>query len=289
MKDAGERASDAIMEALSERIGTIYDGALKGMIRDNAKFLKKIADVDSGKHKPNKFYNTPAKVAKWRAGFTREAVRQDGVIAKIIKRLQAAGAEVRPEIVAARTAVYRTNRAYQVDAIGRKSGVNLAFNQYDKRQIEILLGERETPFTKIAFRNLGSNRPVVQRLVSEMAQATAKGESQPDIVKRIRAVTGQSQYQVQRVAQTERVRVQSQARADVATEAQKMGLKMVKTWSARMVNTRETHAALDGVKVPQDQPFVTIDGNELMYPGDPSAPAEEVINCHCVLITDVEV
>lgn len=289
MKDAGERATDVIMKDLEKRIGEIYAGALKGMIRDNAKFLQKIADVDAGIIKPNKFYNTPAKVAKWRAGFTREAIRQDRVADKIIKRLLAAGAEVRPEIISARSAVYRTNRAFTVDSISRKAGGKVSFAQYDKRQIDILLSDRETPFAKLAFRNLGRNPAVVRRLTSELAQATAKGEGQPDIIKRIREVTGQSQYQAQRVAQTERTRVQSQSRADAATEAQKMGFKMVKTWSSRMVNTRETHAALDGVTVPQDQPFITIDGNELMYPGDPSAPAEEVIQCHCVLITDVEV
>ena len=289
MKDAGERATDAIMRDLEKRIGTIYAGALKGMIRDNANFLQKIADVDAGIIKPHPFYNTPAKVAKWRAGFTREAIRQDGVVAKIVKRLQAAGDASRPELVATRTKVYRANRAFTVDAISRKAGGKISFNQYDKRQIDILLSEQETPFIKIAYRNLGSNPAVVRRLTSELAQATIKGEGQPDIIKRIRAVTGQSQYQAQRVAQTERTRVQSQARYDVGTEAEKLGLKVVKTWSARMVNTRDTHAALDGTTIPHDQPFVTIDGNELMYPCDPSAPAEEVIQCHCALITDVEV
>lgn len=289
MKDPGERAADAIMKDLEKRIGQIYAGALKGMIRDNSTFLKKIADVDAGKIKPNSFYNTPAKVAKWRAGFTREAIRQDGVVAKIVKRLQSAGAEARPEIISARTAVYRANRAFTVDAISRKAGAKVSFNQYDKRQIDILLSEQETPFTKLAYRNLGGNPSVVQRLTSELAQAVIKGEGQPDIIKRIRAVTGQSQYQAQRVAQTERTRVQSQARNDVGAEAEKLGLKVTKTWSARMVNTRDTHAALDGTTIPHDQPFVTIDGNELMYPGDPLAPAEEVIQCHCSLITDVEV
>jgi len=46
-----------------------------------------------------------------------------------------------------------------------------------------------------------------------------------------------------------------------------------------MVNTRDTHAALDGKVIPSEEPFVTIDGNHLMYPGDPNGPASEVINC----------
>lgn len=289
MKDAGERAADAIMEGLKKRLGKIYAEALDGMIRDNAKFLQKIKDVDAGIIKPHPYYNTPAKVAKWREGFTREAIRQAGVVAKIVKRLEAAGAQARPQIKAARTEIYRANRAFTADAISKKAGGRISFNQYDKRQIDILQSEQETPFIKIAYRNLGSNPAVVRRLTSELTQATVKGEGQQDIIKRIRAVTGQSQYQAQRVAQTERTRVQSQARYDVGAEAQNLGLKVTKTWSARMVNTRETHAELDGVTIPRDEPFLTSAGNELRYPCDPLAPAEEVIQCHCALITDVEV
>ena len=287
MNDAGERASDAVMKATEKRIGEIYSNALKSVIKDNAAFLQKIKDIDAGKIKPNSFYDTPEKIAKWREGFTREALRQNEVIAKIKARLANAGEEARTVVKKAGAEIYSENRAFTADKIEGKTGVSFA--QYDRRQIDTLLSDTQTPFSKIAYKNMGANPDIVRRLTSEMAQATIGGESQTDIIKRIRAVTGQSQYQAQRVAQTERTRLQSQARNDVGTEAAKMGLKIVKTWSARMVNTRETHAALDGVTVAQDQPFVTIDGNELMYPGDPLAPAEEVIQCHCVLITDVEV
>lgn len=68
-----------------------------------------------------------------------------------------------------------------------------------------------------------------------------------------------------------------------------MGLTIVNEWSTRMVNSRDSHAALDGEKKPQGEPFHTIWGNDLLYPGDPSAPAREVINCHCVLVPDVVV
>lgn len=289
MKDPGELAADAIMTATQKRIGEIFRKALIGALKDNAAFLQKIKNVDAGKIKPNRFYNTPAKIAKWRAGFTREAIRQDGVIAKITRRIEQTVPEVKAVLMKSGQDVYRVNRAYVIKAIGQKSGLKVAFNQYDQRQISILLSDTQPLFSKIAYRNLGANRSIVRRLANEMAQATAKGEAQPSIIKRIMAVTGQSEYQAQRVAQTERVRLQSQARNDAGTEAARHGLKITKEWSARMVNTRETHAALDGVKIPQDQPFVTEDGNELMYPGDPNAPAEEVINCHCVMITDVEV
>jgi uncharacterized protein with gpF-like domain len=44
---------------------------------------------------------------------------------------------------------------------------------------------------------------------------------------------------------------------------------------------RESHAAMDGQVVPFGQTFVSGLGNHLRYPGDPSAPAEDRINCRC--------
>lgn len=64
-------------------------------------------------------------------------------------------------------------------------------------------------------------------------------------------------------------------------QAEKDGVNMGKEWHAKMVNTRDSHADLNGARVPLHEPFHTIWGNDLMYPGDPSAPANEVINCHC--------
>lgn len=89
------------------------------------------------------------------------------------------------------------------------------------------------------------------------------------------------------MAQTERTRIQSQARAEALHKAAEMGIITTKEWSARMRNTRDSHAALNGVVIPKNKKFRTIWGNELRYPGDPEAPASEVINCHCVLIPGV--
>ena len=280
--DAAERASAAIERRLMNDINAIYSQSLKSMLADQKKFLQKIADIDAGKIKPPAFYDTPEKILKWRQGFTRELLRKEKVIAGIRARLQEAGAQARPLVQGAMSDVYAANRTYTAGQIASKA--NVTFAQYDKRQIDILLRDTMSPFSKIAYKNMGANPAIVRKLSREMAQATINGESQRKIVKRIRAVTGQSKYQATRVAQTERTRIQSQARADTLTEAEALGVKTTKKWSARMVNTRDTHADLDKEPaIPSDQPF----SNGLMYPGDPSGPASEVINCHCVLIPGV--
>ena len=283
--DAAERAGNAIERRIMRDINAIYTRALKSALADQKSFLAKIADIDAGKIKPPAFYDTPEKVLKWRQGFTRELIRKQRVVEGIQARLKEAGKEAAPIIQNAMTEVYGANRAYTADVITKKT--NVSFAQYDKRQIDILLQDNMPPFSKIAYKAIGANPEIVRKLSREMAQATINGESQRDIVKRIREVTGQSKYQAQRVAQTERTRVQSQARAQTMDEAAALGVKVTKTWSARMVNTRDTHADLDGVTIPNDEAFQLSDGDQLMYPGDPNGRAENVIQCHCVLIPGV--
>lgn len=47
--------------------------------------------------------------------------------------------------------------------------------------------------------------------------------------------------------------------------------------------TRSSHAQADGQTVPVDATFV-IGTTAMMYPGDPTAPASETINCRCVMV-----
>ena len=41
-------------------------------------------------------------------------------------------------------------------------------------------------------------------------------------------------------------------------------------------------------RMPGLSPFISSSGAQPMHPGDPRAPMEEVINCHCVLVPVAE-
>lgn len=283
--DAAELASNKIEKTLLKRIGEIYNEALKQAIKNNRAFLESVKMLDKKEKDLEKAGWTPGKIGKWKKEETNKLLREQRVVQRIAKELNDAGIPAAKEILDTMPEIYKTNRDYAVRKLSKD--VTARFDIYDKRQIEILLKDTQPAFSKIAYKHLGSNPAIVRRLQNEMAQATVLGESQTKIVERIRKVTGQSEYQAKRVAQTERVRIQSQARYDGLKEGEAMGLDVTKEWSARMVNTRESHAALNGTVIKVSEKFQTIWGNELEYPGDPSAPAEEVINCHCVLIPGV--
>ena len=68
---------------------------------------------------------------------------------------------------------------------------------------------------------------------------------------------------------------------DACHKAQEKGCDVLKQWDATLDgNTRESHSQVDGEIRELDKPF----SNGLMFPGDPSGGAAEVINCRCALL-----
>ena len=143
------------------------------------------------------------------------------------------------------------------------------------------------PFSRIAYQNLGNDRLIVERLNREMETWAKSKKGIDDLIDRIRSVTGMSYTQARTVARTERTRVQGQARYEAIRELNR-GLvgkrRYRKEWIARAdEKTRDTHAGLSGSIVRANEYFVSPSGAKLMYPGDPRAPAEEIINCRCYI------
>jgi len=58
------------------------------------------------------------------------------------------------------------------------------------------------------------------------------------------------------------------------------GKNYIRTWRAAFSNTRDDHIEMNGQKREKGVPF-DVFGYSMMYPGDPSGPAEQVINCKC--------
>lgn len=278
---------NALEAALMARVGSIYADALRTATKKRAAFLRKIEAIDEGRIKPPQHYIDTDQVDKWRQGFVRELIRQENVIEGIMEELNRAGVQAADEIKSTMPEYYAINREEAVELLSdgmNSAGLDGSFRQQTRRQIETILTDLQPPFSRLAYQNLGRNPAIRRRLEHELSQATILGESQEKLIKRIMAVTGQAQWQAKRVAQTERTRVQSQARWDAGNEAMALGVRVINEWSARMINTRDTHAELDGKVALQGEYFP---GSPLRFPGDPSAPAGEVINCHCVMIPDV--
>lgn len=70
-------------------------------------------------------------------------------------------------------------------------------------------------------------------------------------------------------------------RDSMVSEEERKGLKPQKEWIATLdFKTRDAHRELDGQRVDPDKPY-TVNGDEIWFPRDPSAPAYLRCNCRC--------
>lgn len=299
--NADER-SNRIESATMARVGEIYTEAMKQAVRNQKAFLAKIKAIDEGRLKPTQWYVDRGMEDKWRQGFLRELLRREKVVEGFMKELNSAGSEAAQLIRESMVEIYQANREETTQRLteeaSRMYDEDLSFTLYDKRQIGVILQKNQSPMSKLAYKNMGQNPVIRRNLQNALAQSILLGESQRDLLKRIQRITGQTVSQARRVAQTERTRVQSQARVQAGEEARQKGVEVYHEWSCAFIpphktrhgfssGSRESHMDLDGKTALAGEAFHTIWGNELRYPGDPSAPAREVINCHCTLIPHV--
>jgi len=93
-------------------------------------------------------------------------------------------------------------------------------------------------------------------------------------------------YKARRAALTETLRAHSVAQQEGMMQSPSVDRKKWRHTGSYRNAPRKNHVRMDGQVVPKDEPYKLIGakgGTYLcMYPRDPSLPAEESINCHCI-------
>lgn len=132
---------------------------------------------------------------------------------------------------------------------------------------------------------------VYDLVAGQVAQGAALGEGIPKIRDRVDNVLSTTtsprwQNRATVIARTETLGALNAGRLDaMRAEAEEFGEALDKIWLATEDSrTRPTHAAADLQRVPLDAPFV-VGGFSLQFPGDPSGPAQEVIQCRCTMLS----
>lgn len=97
-------------------------------------------------------------------------------------------------------------------------------------------------------------------------------------------------YRSEVIARTEALRSAHQGTEEMYGQAIENGTlesdRLVRVWlTAKDERVRGSHSAMGGQQRKVGEPFVSGNGYKLMFPGDPSAPASETIQCRCVIRT----
>lgn len=156
------------------------------------------------------------------------------------------------------------------------------------------------PFTNRPFvaRHLDEVRNRMLRIPDEtfnyirtaVDEGMNNGEGIPEIAERVdnQLLRSDSERWVNRavtVARTESIGAYNGGTLDAYNAIQEVtGDQLEKIWLATMdARTRDTHFIADGQRVDWGHPFM-VGGFPGQFPGDPTLPAQEVINCRCTFL-----
>ena len=119
-------------------------------------------------------------------------------------------------------------------------------------------------------------------ITQEISRGIASSLPYSDIARNISSVSKAPLSRAKTIARTEGHRIQQTSARDAQYAAKKKGADVVKQWDAALDGrTRPSHARVDGEIRELDEKF----SNGLMFPGDPSGGAAEVVNCRCTANT----
>ena len=99
-------------------------------------------------------------------------------------------------------------------------------------------------------------------------------------------------FRSETIARTEALRSVHEGSEEMYNQAFDQGIlnpdQVTRTWhTARDARVRDSHASLNGQTRAPGEAFVSGNGNELRFPGDPNAPASETVQCRCAVSTTI--
>lgn len=188
--------------------------------------------------------------------------------------------------------IYSLNHNYMAYTIEQVAG-DIGFTLLDEQTVRRLISEAPDlmphyPALRAIERGIDlawGKKQITAAVTSGILQGNGLKQVADDLQKRIQTMERDSALRSARTALTG---AECAGRQDSLSAAKKRGISVKKEWLACADSrTRHAHAVLDGQKADVDKPF-KVDGQEIMYPGDPHAKGELVYNCRCTLVGDLQ-
>ena len=159
-------------------------------------------------------------------------------------------------------------------------GIPLCFPMDQEAMVRAV--QLDSKISQGLYSRLGEDVALLKKkITAEVSRGIATGMSFQQVAQQLAGYTNIGYNNAVRIARTEGHRIQVQSAMDACYKAKDKGADVVKQWDATLdTRTRDSHQAVDGEIRELDKPF----SNGLMFPGDPSGGAAEVVNCRCALL-----
>lgn len=287
MADKGVKITDKLLKQTEKKISAIYDEAQKEAQKKADSFFAKFAEEDKRRAQlvqDGKL--SKAEYEHWRKGKMLAGTRYKAMAESLATDMTNSNRIAASVINGHLPDVYAANYNWSTYDIEQKANINTSFVIYDRQTVERLIREDPDLLPMRAGidipKDLQWNK---QKINGAITQGILLGESIPDISKRLMGVTDMNRKAAIRNARTMTTSAQNAGRLDSYKRAQDMGIKIEQEWLASPDDrTRYQHRLLHHQKRAIGKPF-TVEGYELMFPGDPAAEAFLVYNCRCTTVS----
>lgn len=296
-EDLGHKLTDKELAKLERRIAKVYreageelqatiDAYFEQFAKRDEEMKALIGEVVNGKEW------TEADYKQWRLNQIGRGERYQAMRDKVAHRVTDANAVAVSYTNDATPGIYSLNRNYAAYTIESVAG-DVGFDLWDEQTVKRLMVEQPDlmpyyPPKRALKRGIDlayGKKQITASVTSSILRGLSIKHMADNLQKRITTMSRDSAIRTARTAVTG---AQNAGRMDSYVAAEKMGIKLKKQWLATLDGrTRHAHAMLDGQTVDIDKPF-KVDGNEIMFPGDTSAPGYLVYNCRCTVLSVVD-
>ena len=295
--DEGHNLTEKELAKLERRIASVYGEAAKELQKTiddyfaqfekrDAEMKELIGTVVNGKEWTERDYK------QWRLNQIGRGERFKAIQKRVAERYTEANQTAVSYVNDATPGIYSLNRNYAAYTIESVAG-DVGFELWDEQTVKRLIKDEPDlmpyyPAKRALNRGIDlayGKRQISACVTSSILQGKSIKGMADDLQTRIPNMNRDSAIRTARTAVTN---AQNAGRMDSYVAAEKMGIKLKKRWLATLDNrTRHAHAMLDGQTVDIDKPF-KVDGEEIMFPGDTSAPGYLVYNCRCTMVVEVD-
>lgn len=291
--DYAHKMTDAQLAKLEQRIAKLYKEAADELTDTVKAYFEQFEKRDAAmKEKLDAGEITEQQYKQWRLAQMGRGKRFTALRDKVAERYTNANETAVAYVNDATPGIYSLNRnyaAYKIEQVSDKAD----FTLWDEQTVKRLIVEQPDlmpyyPPKRALQRGIDlkyGKQQITASITSSILQGKGIGKIADDLQSRMQDMSRASAIRTARTAVTA---AQNAGRLDTYRAAQDMGIKLKKQWLATLDGrTRHAHAMLDGQTVDVDKPF-KVDGYEIMYPGDTSAPGYLVYNCRCTQIAELD-